>query len=222
MGLHPSFSSLCRAVQSAKKANPAHAQKHRWSLDMSAIENEVEQFQVKVCLAAGWTQYLTEGGGGAPPFSLAQSLANQKQLGVAVEKIKKLWAGIKTISEWLDSNAPAVDSKLSEARAQHCLKCPFNNTDSLTEWFAAPAIGAITRQLEKISERKLSTSVDDKLGICAQKNTEGSGGCLCSLRLSVHVPIEIKLNHMAADVKAKLHPNCWVLREEKELTPQPA
>lgn len=217
IGLHPSLDSLTRSVISARRANPHYVAQHKWSLDFNTVKQEVKQFNVKVCISMGWNDYLTDPGGDAPPFSKAQSLLNQKQLGAAVEKVKKLWAGIRTISEWLESNAPAVSSDLSESRAQICLQCPYNNTEALTEWFITPAAASIKKQLERLQERNLRTSVDDKIGICAQKKSEGNGGCLCSLPLSVHVPIELKLKHLGPEVKATLHSGCWVLSEEKGL-----
>lgn len=207
LGLHPSFDTLVRAVQSARKANPHHAAKHKWTLDSAAIANEVEAFQVKICLAAGWTSYLTEGGNAAPPFSKVQSLANQKQLGAAVEKVKRLWTGVKTLNDWLDSKEPPVEKDLAEKRAATCVACKMNGEGDFTSLFTAPAAGAIKRQLERLSQRNISTSLDDKLRVCT--------ACLCPLKLKCHTPMKYITPHLSDGVMDDLRKgnNCWIVSE---------
>lgn len=191
--------------------------KHNWSLDKEVVEEEVEQFNVKRCIAHGWTSYITaDAGGGVPvPLSQAASPQEQKRLAAVAEKARKLWSGVKTISDWIESDSPSVPREQSELRAASCVQCPFNGKGDLTSWFAVPAAAAIKRQIERVQQKNLSTSLDDKLGVCAEK--DGPGGCLCVNRVSVHVPIEFKLRHLQPEVKAQLHKDCWVLREEKEL-----
>ncbi len=211
LGLHPSLAAVTQALIRARKAHPDRVKKHNWSTDYNSVFQEVKQFNVKVCMAAGWTNYLTESGGGGGPFPHPQSLLNPKQLGAAVSEIKKLWSGLKSTNEWLDTNAPAVASELSEKRAVTCVACPMNGAGDFTKWFTAPASASIKRQLEKVQERKLSTTQDDKLNICE--------ACLCPLKLIVHIPIEIKIAHMTPEAKASLHPSCWVLSEAQALQP---
>lgn len=205
--MHPSFDTLVRAVISARKANPHHAAKNKWSLDFDTVANEVEQFQVKVCLAGGWTKYLTEGVSGAPPFSRAQSLANQKQLGVAVEKVKKLWAGVKTLNDWLDSEEPPVPTEQSERRAAICADCHLNGKGDFSSWFTVPASGAIKRQLERLSQRNISSTQDEKLNVCT--------ACLCPLKVKVHTPMKFITPHMSNETIAELKggKNCWIIAE---------
>lgn len=208
LGLHPSFDTLVRAVQSARKANPAHAQKNKWSLDKETIANEVEQFQVKVCLAAGWTSYLTEGGGGAPPFSKAQSLASQNQISAAVVVVKKLWAGIKTLNDFLDSGEPPVEAELAEKRAAVCVACSKNTAGNFSAWFTAPASAVVTRQLQRLQERKIETSQDAKLNICDV--------CLCPMKLKVQTPLKFIRTHMSDEMLQDLraaNPECWLPKE---------
>jgi hypothetical protein len=207
IGLHPSLDTLTQAVISARRANPHQAAQHNWSLDFDVVKSEVKQFNVNHCLAMGWTEYLTDSGGGAPPFNQAQSLLNQKQISVAVETVKRLWAGIKSVNEWLDSNDAPVSTELAEKRATTCVSCPLNGPGDFSKWFTTPASAAIKRQLEKLQNRKISTTQDEKLNICE--------ACLCPLKLIVHVPLQIKLAHMTPDTKQALHPSCWVLSEEK-------
>jgi hypothetical protein len=212
LGLHPSLDVVTRSLISARKAHPHHAQKHNWAMDFNSVHAEVVAYNVRVCQAMGWTTFLTDpDGGGGPPFSSSQSLLDAKQLDVAVGTIKRLWSGIKSVNDWLDQNAPAVSSEQAEKRAAVCVACPMNGQGDFSKWFVAPAAAAIKRQLEKLQNRKLATSQDDKLNICT--------GCLCANKLSVWVPAEIKLAHMAPETKAALHESCWVLAEERALVP---
>ena len=207
LGLHPSFDTLTRSVMSARKANPHHAQKHKWALDFEGVALDVENYNVKVCLANGWTSYLTEPGGGAPPFSIAQSLQNQKQLGVAVSVVKKLWAGVKTLNAWLDSGEPPVAKELSEKRAAICASCNLNGKGDFSSWFTIPASGAIKRQLEVLTARQISTSIDEKLNVCT--------GCLCPLKVKVHAPMQFIKAELSPEVVAELRTgkSCWIISE---------
>lgn len=217
LGTHPSFKTLVGAVISARRAHPHQMAENNWSLDPDVVAGEVEAFLVKICLSMGWTQYLAESGGSAPAAPFIQTNPQeQKLLLAAATKAKKLWSGLKTLNEWLESNEPAVSSDQSEKRASICVACPFNGKGDLTSFFTSPAAAAIRRQLERVQQRNFKTSLDDQLGVCAEK--DGNGGCLCVNKLSVHVPLKIKLAHMAPDTKASLHPSCWLLAEEKELT----
>jgi hypothetical protein len=108
LGMHPSFSTLVNAVISARRANPHHAAKHKWSLNRDAVANEVEAFQVKICLAGGWTSYLTESGGGAPP-PLSQPPSPQEQLAKRQEK-PDVRSGVKTLNDHPGEPACACNS----------------------------------------------------------------------------------------------------------------
>lgn len=226
LGLHPSLSRVANAVISARQSSPHYVQKHGWSLDLNTVLDEVEAFNVRRCQANGWMNFLTEVGGAPPPFNQAQSLANQKQLNAAVEKVKKLWAGVKTINDWMDSEEPPVEMALAEQRAATCVGCILNGQGDFTAWFTVPAAGAIKRQLERLAQRKISTTLDDKLNICT--------ACLCPMRVKVHTPIKYIVPHLSAEVTAALGTaskftldgtgqrvpsdplKCWVLAETNQ------
>ena len=210
LGLHPSIDTVTRALISARKGNPHHASKAKWALDFNTVRAEVIAYNTKKCLALGWTSFVTEDAGGSHPHQ-AQSLLSPKQLGAAVVGIRKLWAGITSINDWLKVNGESVSPELAEKRAATCVACPMNGTGDFSQWYTAPASAAVKRQLEQLQERKLTTTQDDKLQVCT--------GCLCPLKLVVHVPIEIKLKNMSPDTKRELHESCWQLSEEKELQP---
>jgi len=208
LGLHPSFETLVGAVISARSANPHHVAQHKWSLDRGAVGDEVEAFNVRVCLSMGWTAYLTDIGGGAPPpFLPTTSPADQRLLDVAASKARKLWAGIKTLNAWLDSGEPPVPADQSAKRAATCVACPLNGSSDLTSWFTIPAAASIKRQLERMQKRNISTSLDDKLGVCS--------ACLCPLKLKVQTPLKFIQPNMSGETLNDLRrgANCWLVSE---------
>lgn len=207
LGLHPSFNSLVTAVMSARAANPHHATKHKWRLDRAGVEHDVEQFNVRLCQANGWTKYLADAGGGGAPFPSSQSLPDQKQLSVAVASVRKLWAGIKTLNNWLDSGEPPVETELSEKRAATCVACPMNGKGDFTSWFTKPAAAVIQKQIERLQERKITGSLDDQLGVCS--------GCLCPNRLKTKTPMKFIKPHLSDEVIAELRngKDCWIISE---------
>lgn len=208
LGLHPSFDTLVRAVISARRANPHQAAEHKWSLDPAVVGDEVEAFQVRLCLSMGWVNYLTDLGGGAPPpFSQSTSPQDQRLLDVAVAKSKKLWSGIKTLNAWLDSGEPPVPTEQSENRASTCIACPLNGSGDFTSWFTIPAVAVIKRQIEKIQERKIIGTQDAKLGVCS--------ACLCPLVLKTKTPMKFITPNLSDAVISELRKgkDCWVLAE---------
>lgn len=208
--MHPSFDTLVRAVISARQANPHHTAKHKWATDYDGVASDVDSFNAMVAMSMpGGNRFVAEPGGGAPPpFYSPPSPEKQRGLLAAAVKAKKLWAGIRTLSEWYDSKAPAVPPELAEKRAKVCTECPKNEPGDLSKWFTNVAEETIKRQVAKFSERNLKTSYDDKLFTCT--------GCLCINALSVHAPIEIKIKNMSEEVEAELRtaPNCWVISEK--------
>jgi hypothetical protein len=205
-----SFQNIVDQVVHNRSANPALSRQHNLSIDPNVVAEEVDYFNAAICERMGWTSYISQPGVDAPPPKFkALSPLDQKQLSVAAGTVKKVWQGVKTLNDWIDSKLPAVPTVLAEKRASTCLSCPNNGAGGLEAWFTKPASEAIAKQFEKLSERKLTTSVDDKINVCT--------ACLCPLKLLVHTPLEFKLTHMGPETRAALHPNCWVLSEEKEL-----
>jgi hypothetical protein len=208
LGLHPSFDTLVNAVLSARKANSGQSAQHKLSLDRATVEMEVEMYNVKVCLANGWLDYLTDSGGGqSVPLAQSRSPEDQKLLDVAAKSARRLWSGVKITSDWKDSGEPPVSKELAESRAATCVACPLNGQGDLTKWFTIPASAAIKRQLEWLSGQKLVTSVDDKLNICE--------ACLCPLKLKSWTPFKFIKAHLAPDVIDELRKgrDCWQLKE---------
>lgn len=209
VGLHPSLDVLTRAVIGARMAHPHYVQKHGWATDFASVRQEVETFQVQVCLANGWLNYIADSGGSAPvPLSQPPSPQDVKLLAAAAGKARKLWAGVKTLHDWLESNEPPVESSLSESRALICLDCPQNGKGDLTTWFTAPAAAAIRRQLQILQDRRISSKHDGELQVCE--------ACLCPLKLKIHTPMKYIKPHLSDEVinDLKRGKNCWILAEQ--------
>jgi hypothetical protein len=192
------FHLLCRELQKHRLANP----KYRLATDMTAIENEVDRVNaIRVAALPGAESYVTADPAPSfhqPPRSIAVKLVS------AVEALK---TGKEATDDWLDSEIPPVSQEVSERRAVTCVKCPLNGMGSLSRWFTIPAAALITRRLEKLHARKLSTSLDNQLGTCE--------ACLCRNQLKVHEPLELVLKHTSEEVRARLDANCWVITEAK-------
>ena len=205
---YQSFDQLVQQIISLRQGNPQLTQKNGWSLDYNSVANEVDAFNSRICEHMGWTNYIIQAQGAPPPpKSRPPSIADQKQLGAAAAAVKKIWSGVRTLNDWLDSGEPAVDSRLSAARAMKCSTCPMNGKGDWTTWFTAPASEAIKRQLTKLAERKLTTPYDDKIQICE--------ACLCPLKLKVHTPIKFIKANILEPVLQELAkaPNCWIIEE---------
>ena len=203
----PSFSSLVQQVITMRNANPYITQKNKLSTGPAAVEDEVDTFNARHCLSQGWDSYVQTDGGAVsiPKYQTPQR--NQSSIAAAAGVAKKLWAGLRSTNDWIDSGVPAVPQEQAEQRGGICEVCPLNGQGGLEAFFTVPASTAIKRQIEKLSARKLSTSHDAKLNVCT--------ACLCPLALLVQTPLQFKLAHMTPDTRAALDPKCWCLSEEK-------
>lgn len=201
-----SFDSIVNSVLQLTNANPELSKQHNWPVTRQGVENWVESVQVQICEMNGWNKFLTPVAvDPPPPKSKALSPLSQSHLSAVAEKVKKVWQGVKTINDWIDSGDPAVSPQLAERRAQVCVKCPLNGKGGLEEWFTKPASEAIRRQFEKMAHRHLSTSVDNELGTCTI--------CLCPMKLKVHTPLSHIQTYMQPDVEKLLDHNCWIKSE---------
>jgi len=204
-----SFQVIINTLTAHRAGNPAMVAKHGWSLDPHVVAMEIEEFNVRLCQQMGWFDYITDfgGGEGIPPKSTAQQQQEKEQINVAAGRAQKIWAGVRTLNDWIDSNEPAVDARISERRAESCSKCPKNSAGDFSAWFTKPAAGAIKKQIEKLQDRKLSTPHDAILNICDV--------CLCPLKLKVHTPLPYIKAHLSDPVIHDLEAvgNCWIISE---------
>ncbi len=202
-----SFGVIVQEVIAHRKGNPWLMQKHGKSIDQREVENEVDAFIASVCDQMGFSGYTVGNEGSPPPPKTKASQQEISNLSAVAAKIKNLWAGLRTIGEWLDSNAPTVEQELADTRAAICAACPMNGQGEFSKWFVAPAAAAIKRQVEKINARGLKTASDEKLGVCE--------GCTCAMKVKVWVPIGfIKLHTSDATMDAlRKAPACWQVKE---------
>lgn len=204
-----SFDSIVQSLINHRKGRPDLVAKHGWSLDHEVVANEVEKFNVRICVAHGWTDYLdgAEGGLTTIPKSKPPTAQEKEQLSAAAGRASKIWAGVRTITDWIDSGADPVAQEVAERRAFICSKCPKNTKGDFTSFFTAPAAGVIKRQVEQLQGRKLTTKLSNELNICDV--------CLCPLKLKVHTPISFIKQHMSDEVLAKLKgvEGCWIPAE---------
>ena len=208
VGSFPSFDRLVTAVVQHRNGNPALVAKYNWNTDPGTVAEEVDAFNAAVCAQMGWAKYITVGGDIAPlPKSQPLQQIDQKQVSAVAAKVRKIWAGVKTLNDWLDSGEDPVSAMQAEDRATCCSACPKNQKGDFTTWFTAPAAAAIKRQLERLNDRKIATNLDEQLNVCE--------ACLCPLKLKVHTPIKYIAPHTPEAVLAELRtvPNCWIVKE---------
>ncbi len=207
---YSSFQNLVNLIINHRRGNPALAAKHNWNLEPEAVAVELDEFNARACLSMpGWEKYVMTPGeeGGLPPKPLALSQQEAQQVSAAAGLAKKIWSGVKTLNEWIDSGEPPVATELSAKRAAICAACPKNTPGDFTTWFTKPAAGAIQKQIEKVADRKLSTPSDAVLNVC--------GVCLCPLKLKVHTPMKYVKAHLSEAVfrELELVPGCWIIEE---------
>lgn len=203
-----SFEAIVNSLMVARRANPALAQKHGWALDHDGVARDVEAFNAAICEKMGWTDYIvTPQESPPPPKSRPLSPEDKKQAAAAAGAVKKIWAGVRTLNDWLDSGEPPINLERAEQRAEICIKCPKNGQGDFTKWFTSPASEVIKRQLAKLHERSITTQHDAKLNICEV--------CLCPLKLKVHTPMKFIKAHLSDQLLDDLRkvPDCWIPSE---------
>ena len=205
-----SFEVIVQAVIAARSAHPALVQKYNWNLDYGKVAQEVDDFNTRICQAMGYKHFISAGGGGQPsppPFLPTSPPTNPNELAAAAAAVKAIWAGIRTLNDWIDAGGQPVPQAQAESRAAICATCPQNGAGGMESWFTKPAAEAIKRQVEKMSSRNLKTAADDKLGVCQI--------CFCPLKLKAFAPMEFIKAHMSDEVLSKLRaaPACWIPRE---------
>jgi hypothetical protein len=205
LGRNPSWEVLIGAVIAMRNANPHQREKHSWRTDVEGVADEVDEFNAKICLDNGWKQFVA--GADRRPIPIPPPTPYAQTSNAVVSSIRKLWTGLKTTSDWLESGEAPVAIELAEKRAATCVACPLNAQGNFSDWFTKPAANAIARQIAKLSERSIKTSQDDKLQVCK--------ACLCPLRLKVHAPIAYIQAHISDEVLSALKAgkDCWILSE---------
>lgn len=215
---YSSFSAMVGQVCHHRKGNPKLLE--RYSADPAEVAEEMDIFNAELCVRNGWMKYVEWVEDWQPHPKLAARLQEeQAKLGAVAGRVGvyraavRAFTGAVTIADWLGSDGKAVPKEQAEARAQICLTCPQNQKGDLTSFFTKPVSDLIRRQIKEKDGMKLSTTVDDKLGIC--------GACGCPLTLVVHVPLKFKLEHLREPERNNLDKRCWIFSEERALASKP-
>lgn len=193
------FKLLCQELQKHRIANP----KYKLNTDITAIQNEVDATNAARVAAIPNSESYVVQTDTPPSFRPAPHLL--QRLAVASRAIS---AGHETITDFMDSGESPVAQELAEKRATVCVACPLNERGDLSRFFTIPAANRIKKQIEVKEGRGLKTSKDELLHICS--------ACLCPLKLKVWFPLPYIVKHMDEDVKAQLHPACWITSESNE------
>lgn len=202
-----SFDTIVQEVQRVVRANPWQAKKFSYPTERPDIENWVDSYNAQICDQNGWLQYIDggpDGGEPSPPSWLPPSVTGRYGKNVA--------AGAKSLLSWLGEGMRPVPSEQAEKRSLICAKCPKNRQMELKDAFVRATSELIRRQIEFSKEAGLRTTSDPVLGIC--------DACSCPLKLMVHVPLAVKLEHMPKESYDELDSKCWVLSEKNETTKQ--
>lgn len=215
------FDSAVNAVVKLMASNPALASKHpelpRGKMDAEAFVDN--QNALRVAAIPGAKPYVMEGGGApAIPFQWTQGGGNSPSGASAAvgrqqptspppwfKSLGNIATGVRTIADWLGKDGKPVENALAEKRAAICVDCPQNKQGDLTSFFTRPASELIRRQLSERSAMKLSTTLDDKLGIC--------DACGCPIKLKVHCPVDIIKAHIPNKSVERLDARCWITKE---------
>jgi len=200
-----SFNHVVQQVISLRNANPFLCERHGWSTELAAVENEVDQYNTARCIAGGWLSFVVMDD--ANPAPLYVMPAQKKTMGLfqsAAGSVKRVAAGVAVLVEWLGNGAKPVDHVLADKRASVCATCPKNDGGDFTKYFTQPIADKIRTQLEIRGDLQLHTPHDEKLTICS--------ACDCPLKLKVWVPLEHVLAHTSEETKTRLDTRCWILK----------
>jgi len=202
-----SLDSIVTQLIEHRKGQPYLTAKNGWSLDRGQVLAEVTAYNVAVCVQMGYNDYLIGGSEAIVPFP--HTLPN------LLQKARRVAGGVETIVSWrVSDGAPTVSQELANKRASICTggddpqkKCPMNGVGGLEAYFTVPAARVIRAEVEHKKQMKLETPSDEHLGVCT--------ACDCPLILKVWMPLDNILSKMPAEVQAKLHPNCWILKRDQ-------
>jgi len=194
-----SLDSITQQLIAHRSGRPDLVAKHGWSLDPVVVRQEVEAYQVAVCVRNGWGEYI-HGGAETAPF---QEPTRRPLLARA----RAVAVGAETIVSWIDDGAPTVPKELANRRAERCVSCPKNGKGGFESYFTVPAANAIRKQIERKRDMKMETPFDDQLGVCE--------ACTCPLVLKPWMPLDRILAKMPPSDQDALHESCWIRKRDQ-------
>ena len=115
---------------------------------------------------------------------------------------------LKMLYNWNRDGRPMVDQSEAERRARICETCPYNQKLSFG---CGACFSTVMEWIAKIRGDR-QTPQDENLGSC--------GICSCSLKASIHFPIEAQTANLSDEIKADLISieHCWKGKELRDLS----
>lgn len=193
-----SFNEIVDAFARIVAKNPTLAQKHGWPDYREAQENWLDEREARRMAAHGWHGFI-EMEGELPPLEKKKT-SLVARAGAVAGKVKTALAIYRDL---FGPDGKVVAKEEAERRASICSVCPRNDlAGGLTKYFLKEAASEIMMVAGMLKKRNVSTSLDDKLGVCQI--------CLCPLGAKIHVESDILKKHIKPDEIAKLPANCWI------------
>ena len=198
-----SFDHVVKALQSHVRGNMHQAQQSGMSADYDSLAALVEQQTVMALQKEGYTDFITEEASTASPKQIPQHPLRPRPQGAAV--VKSMAVGASLYAGWLGQGGKPVARGVAESRAAVCVACPNNKEGDWKTFFTEQAAALILKTLELKNDMELSTSVDEKLGLCSV--------CLCPLKAKSWVPLPHVKAHTSAKALSELPSPCWIKDE---------
>lgn len=197
---HMSFRGIVDGIRAARIANPGITKAKNLATEIKAVEDEVDLYNATVCQQNGWTEYYTDGqGGAAVPFSPPAPRTPRRGL---ISRAKNVVAGSSILVEGIRSREDAVSQEQANSRAATCATCPLNGKKDWLAYFTQPASDAIRQRISEKIEMKLETPYDSQLGVCE--------ACDCPMSLKVWFKFEAFWPKMTQAAKDALDKGCWI------------
>lgn len=201
-----SFDTVVRDLIAHRLGNPHLVAKHHWSTDYDTVANEVDEYNAIRCLNAGYMDFITN----ERSLSVIPKTLRPRPLKLNSEAVagaaKRAKGGIKLVIDWLGQGAKSVPLAVAQERAAVCVQCPLNQDGNFWQRLEAASAEALRKTVEIKNDMQLRTSMDEQLKSCQ--------ACDCWNPLKVWVPLQQITKHMSPETRARLHPSCWVLKEE--------
>lgn len=211
---YASFDTQVNGLISARLANPGKTAQFKLKTDRTSVEDEVDRYLAQKCMEMGAQDFVDttrpQADGGQPaPVPFSSQGQNQRQSLSLSQSLQRNVAGVEVLVEWISSGTEAVPQAQANERAAVCSECPLNEHGAWSRWFTVPVSNAIRAALNQRQGFNLTTSHDEKLGVCA--------ACLCPMKLKIWVPLDRFYSKMSQESKDSLHVDCWIRRESSTL-----
>jgi hypothetical protein len=189
------FDQVCVQILKDRQRNPAIVVKHRLSMDLGKIGEEVELFTRR---RLGIPMPQAPSPSTLIPGLSADIIAN-------VDDIKRMASGAGLLMEWDVNGAAPVDKATADARALVCAACPQNSVAKLEAWQTVPVATSLKSRISRLNALKLTSASDAKLGLCATVYAPN--------HLLVHAPVVVLDKRVKPAAREKLWEKCWITQQ---------